>query len=63
MANWLNNTHEPESKPIVLGPRLIHQIRSRIHELEARYPGALTRADRGELQRLRELLRMGGSHV
>jgi hypothetical protein len=38
-------------------------IRHRIHELESRFPGALTRADRGELQRLRELLRMGGAPV
>lgn len=45
---------------VILGPRLTHQIKARIHELEARYPGALTRADKGELQRLRELLRMRG---
>jgi hypothetical protein len=43
-----------------LGPRLTADILRRIHELENRYPDALTRADRGELQRLRELLRMAG---
>ncbi|TPW00147.1 MAG: hypothetical protein USCAAHI_00416 [Beijerinckiaceae bacterium] len=55
-------------KPIIelpptvhLGPRLEADIRRRVRELEGRYPGALTNADRGELQRLCELLRMARS--
>ena len=52
-------------KPIIelpptvqLGPRLEADIRRRIRTLEARYPGALTTADKRELSRLRELLRL-----
>jgi hypothetical protein len=42
-------------------PRLEADIRRRVRELEGRYPGALTNADRGESQRLCELLRMARS--
>jgi hypothetical protein len=53
------NKFQSEPK-LSLGPRLEFDIKKRIHELENRFPGALTRADRGELQRLKDLLRLGG---
>jgi hypothetical protein len=48
--------HEP--KPPVLGPRLEADVRRRIRELESRYRGAMTKAERGELQKLKDLLRL-----
>jgi hypothetical protein len=54
-------THIIEFPPTIqLGPRLEADVKRRLRELEARYPGALTRADRSEISRLRELLRLGG---
>jgi hypothetical protein len=43
---------------LTLGPRLEGNIRRRIHELENRAKGALSNAEKGEMQRLRELLAM-----
>jgi len=54
----------PESKQsLTLGPRVAHDIKLRIRELESRLPKAITRADRRELHKLRtllDLLRTGG---
>lgn len=49
---------EPKPNPTVLGPRLEGEIRRRIRELEARFPGTLTAGDRKELHRLKALLFM-----
>jgi hypothetical protein len=43
---------------LTLGPRLEGEIRRRVRELEARAKGALTSAERRELNRLLELLRL-----
>lgn len=47
-----------DHKPTVLGPRLEGEIRRRIRELEARFPGTLTAGDRKELHKLKALLFM-----
>jgi hypothetical protein len=43
---------------LTLGRRLDADIRRRVRELAARHPGALSSADKRELSRLRELLRL-----
>jgi hypothetical protein len=52
MATFCITTPDPEPKPLDIGEQLAADIRRRIRELESRYPGALTSADRRELQRL-----------
>jgi hypothetical protein len=41
---------------IRIGPRLAHDIRRRVRELQARLPGAMSGMDRAELAKLRALL-------
>jgi hypothetical protein len=55
MANPIIDENTPH---LTMGPRLEADVRRRVRELEARFPSALTSADRRELSRLRELLRL-----